>query len=262
VPALPDVDDLLALAVDLARRASALLIEGQASLRADVATKSSATDMVTDMDRASEALVVEGLTSARPDDAILGEEGARRDGRSGVRWVVDPLDGTTNYLYGHPTFAVSIAAQWDGRTVAGVVADPSRDEVFSAATGGGAFRNGERLAVSAVDDLATALVATGFSYSARTRAEQAEVLCRVLPRVRDIRRHGAAALDLCWVACARVDAYWESDVQPWDVAAGALVAEEAGAVVSGLDGPVPERSVLAATPALAGPLRALVTGTG
>ena len=254
-----DLDTLLDLATGLARDAGALLVDGQASLRVDVATKTSATDMVTDMDRASEALVVEGLARARPDDAILAEEGASRDGSSGVRWVIDPLDGTTNYLYGNPGYAVSIAAEVDGTGVVGVVFDPSRDELFSAATGRGARCNGEEVAVSGATDLAQSLVATGFSYLPERRASQARLLIGVLPVVRDIRRLGAATLDLCWVACGRVDAYYESGLQPWDLAAGAVIAGEAGAGVEGLDGPVPHSgSVLAATPALIEPLRRLL----
>ena len=258
-----DLDALLELAVDLARDAGALLVDGQQRVRVDEATKTSATDMVTDMDRASEALVVEGLVRARPDDAILAEEGAGREGTSGVRWVIDPLDGTTNYLYGNPNFAVSIAAEIDGEGKVGVVLDPARDELFTAVAGRVAHLNGEVIAVSGGDDLAQALVATGFSYLAERRADQARVLAAVLPAVRDIRRSGAATLDLCWVACGRVDAYFERGLQPWDLAAGAVVATEAGARVEGLDGPVPgSGSVLAATPALAGPLRLLLGGAG
>jgi len=262
----PDLTALLGLAVRLATDAGALLLEGRDSVQADQATKTSATDMVTDMDRASEALVVDGLVRARPDDAILAEEGSSRAGKSGVRWVIDPLDGTTNYLYGHPTFAVSIAAELHGRTVVGVVAAPAHDEMFTAVVGGGAFATGgrsfgegRRLAVSGATDLATSLVATGFSYLADTRTAQGRVLSRVLPLVRDVRRLGAAALDLCWVACGRIDAYYEAGLQPWDLAAGALIAAEAGAGVVGLDGPVPgSGSVLAATPALIDPLRRLL----
>ncbi|MDQ6797481.1 MAG: inositol monophosphatase [Actinomycetota bacterium] len=262
----PDLTVLLELSTRLATDAGALLLEGRASVQADAATKTSATDMVTDMDRASEALIVDGLIRARPHDGILAEEGSSRSGSSGVRWVIDPLDGTTNYLYGHPTFAVSIAAELDGRTVVGVVAAPAHDEMFRAVIGGGAFAtggrsfgDGRRLAVSGATDLATSLVATGFSYVAEKRAGQGRTLGRLLPLVRDVRRLGAAALDLCWVACGRVDAYYESGLQPWDLAAGALIAAEAGAGVVGLDGPVPgSGSVLAATPDLIGPLRRLL----
>jgi myo-inositol-1(or 4)-monophosphatase len=258
-----DLAALLDLAVGLARDAGALLLDGLDSVRSDVTTKTSTTDMVTDMDRASEALVVEGLGRARPDDAVVGEEGASRPGSSGVRWVIDPLDGTTNYLYGQPSFAVSIAAEVDGRAAVGVVADPSHAEVFTATTGGGARRNGEAIRVSGATELTSALVATGFSYLPERRARQARVLARVLPAVRDIRRAGAASLDLCWVACGRVDGYYEAGLRPWDLAAGALIAAEAGARVEGLDGPVPDSgSVLAVTPALADDLRRLLEEAG
>jgi fructose-1,6-bisphosphatase/inositol monophosphatase family enzyme len=158
---------------------------------------------------------------------------------------------------------VSIAAEVDGWAAVGVVADPSHDEVFTATAGGGARRNGEAVRVSEVTELADALVATGFSYLAERRAHQARTLARVLPAVRDIRRVGAASLDLCWLACGRVDAYYEAGLQPWDLAAGAVIAAEAGARVEGLDGPVPDSgSVLAATPALVDPLRRLLEEAG
>jgi myo-inositol-1(or 4)-monophosphatase len=258
-----DLAVLLDLAVGLARDAADLLWDGMASLRSEVDTKTSATDMVTDMDRASESLLVEGLARARPDDAVLAEEGASRSGSSGVRWVIDPLDGTTNYLYGHPSFAVSIAAEVDGRPVVGVVADPSRNELFTAVAGGGAHRDGEPIHVTDGDQLSSALVATGFSYLPERRATQAAVLSTVLPAVRDVRRCGAASLDLCWVGCGRVDAYYEAGLQPWDLAAGLVVATEAGARVEGLEGPVPESgSVVAAAPALLEPLRELLRQAG
>ena len=254
-----DLARLLDLAAGLAGDAAALLRDGAQGRRSDVATKTSATDMVTDMDRASEALIVEGLAKARPDDAVLGEEGASRPGSSGVRWVIDPLDGTTNYMYGHVGYAVSIAAEVDGRAVVGVVADASRGELFTATAGGGAHRDGQPITVSGASDLSSALIATGFSYRAERRARQALLLRTLLPAVRDLRRVGAASLDLCSVACGRVDAYYEAGLQPWDLAAGALVAAEAGAAVEGLDGPVPESgSALAATPDLIGPLRDLL----
>jgi myo-inositol-1(or 4)-monophosphatase len=254
---------LLDLAVELARGAAGLLRDAAQGRRSDVTTKTSGTDMVTDMDRASEALIVEGLARARPDDAVLGEEGASRPGSSGVRWVIDPLDGTTNYMYGHVGYAVSIAVEVEGQAVVGVVADASRDELFTATAGGGAHRDGEVIAVSGATDLSSALVATGFSYLPERRADQARVLRTVLPAVRDVRRVGAASLDLCSLACGRVDAYYEVGLQPWDLAAGAVIAAEAGAAVEGLDGPVPESgSVLAATPELIGPLRDLLRTAG
>lgn len=265
---------LLALAEVAAREASALLLRLRASARTEVGTKSSATDMVSDADRASERLIVERLRAARPHDAILGEEQGVSAGTSGVRWVIDPLDGTTNYLYGLPCFVVSIAAvldgaaEMDGEAVAGVVHDPVHGETFTAAAGEGAFLNGRPIAVSGHADLATALVATGFGYEAARRAQQAPVVARVLPRVRDIRRHGAAALDLCNVACGRVDAYYERGLQAWDMAAGALIVREAGGLTAAIEGgpaswtgPAPGMgpgSIVAATPALLEPLRRLV----
>ncbi|HUQ64154.1 MAG TPA: inositol monophosphatase family protein [Acidimicrobiales bacterium] len=256
-----DLSTLLDLAVDLATRAGAMLMDGFEARHETVGTKTSSTDMVTDLDRASEELIVEGLIRMRPDDGILGEEGASREGSSGIRWVIDPLDGTTNYLYGLPAFAVSIAAELHGAAVVGVVADPSHDEVFTATSGGGARRNGVPIAVSGATELATALVATGFGYRREQRSRQAQVLTEVLPAVRDVRRFGAAAIDLCWVACGRLDAYYEVGIQHWDVAAGGLVATEAGAHVEGLrevsTGSDSAR-VIAATPGLADPLRQLL----
>jgi fructose-1,6-bisphosphatase/inositol monophosphatase family enzyme len=225
-----DPDELCRLAVELAEEAGALLLEGQDRVRTSVETKSTGTDMVTEMDRASERLIVDALTRRRPDDGILGEEGAERSGTSGVRWIIDPLDGTTNYLYGFPSFAVSIGVSIDGVPAAGAVHDPTHRETFTAVAGAGAFCNGRRLSVNQPPSLGHALVGTGFAYAAATRAEQAEVLRRVLPSVRDIRRAGAAAVDLCWVAAGRLDAYFERGLMPWDWAAGGLVAREAGAM--------------------------------
>jgi myo-inositol-1(or 4)-monophosphatase len=246
-PAAPE--ELLALATDVATRAARLLRDGQGRERTSVETKSTRTDMVSEMDRASEGLIVRELLTARPQDGIVGEEGSARAGTSGLRWVVDPLDGTTNYLYGFPGWSVSIAAEDDTGVVAGVVVDPVHREVFAATRGGGARRNGEPIACSAQTVLAETLVATGFNYDADRRRRQAEVLVDLLPQVRDIRRMGAASVDLCSVACGRVDAYYERGLSWWDVAAGSLIASEAGAVVSSLDGgPVTGDSVMASTP--------------
>jgi myo-inositol-1(or 4)-monophosphatase len=217
------------LAVALAEEAGALLREGQSRVRASVETKSTGTDMVTEMDRASERLIVDGLLAARPDDGILGEEGSARPGTSGVRWVIDPLDGTTNYLYGFPSYGVAVGAEVGGVAVAGAVHDPVHGETFSAAAGAGAWCGGRRLTVGGPPTLATALVGTGFAYDAGRRAEQAEVLRRVVPRVRDVRRAGAAAVDLCWVAAGRLDAFYERGLAPWDWCAASLVVAEAGA---------------------------------
>lgn len=227
---------LVDLATDVGEAAAALLSDGLGRARTMVATKSSGTDMVTEVDRASEALIVERLLAARPDDGLLGEEGSERAGSSGVTWVIDPLDGTTNYLYGYPGFSVSIAAVADGRTVAGVVVDPIHHETFTATAGGGAWCNGERLTGPRPATLGETLLGTGFSYDPDRRARQGAVLARVLPRVRDLRRGGAAAVDQCWVGRGRLDAFFERGLAPWDLAAGALVAAEAGARVGDLDG--------------------------
>ncbi len=254
-----DLDDLLALASRLARDASTLLVQGLGRIRSDVGTKSTDTDMVTEMDRASERLIVDGLRRARPADGVLGEEGTSTAGASGVLWVVDPIDGTTNYLYGHPGFAVSLAAEVDGEPTLAVVADPLHRDEFTAIKGRGAWRNGAAIAPSGETKLETALVATGFSYESERRRRQAQVLAQVLPLVRDVRRMGAASIDLCWVACGRVDAYYERGLQRWDLAAGALVAAEAGARVGDLDGgPASGGFALASAPAIFEPLRDLL----
>jgi fructose-1,6-bisphosphatase/inositol monophosphatase family enzyme len=265
----PDPTELVDLATDVATTAAALLVGGLARARHSIETKTSVTDLVTDMDRASERTIVDGILAHRPHDAVVGEEGSDRSGTTGVRWIIDPIDGTTNYVYGHPGFAVSIAAEWTdaatGRAEAlvGVVADPLHDEVFTAVAGGGAFRNGEPIRCSAATELRHALVATGFSYESERRFRQAGVLTQVLPAVRDIRRMGAASVDLCSVACGRVDAYYERGLKPWDFAAGALVAREAGALVTDLDGGDPsEAFTLAATPALSVPLARLLRDAG
>jgi myo-inositol-1(or 4)-monophosphatase len=258
-----DRTELRLLAEAVAREAGALLHDGLDRARLHVGTKSTGTDMVTEMDRAAEAHIVERLLAARPDDGVLGEEGTDRPGTSGVRWVVDPLDGTTNYLYGLPGFNVSVGAEVDGEVVAGAVFDVIRGELFSATLGGGATRDGATIRPSAATDLALALVATGFSYEADRRRRQAQVLVEVLPRVRDVRRLGAAAVDLCSVACGRVDAYYEKGLAPWDLAAGGLIAAEAGAIVTDLAGGSPRGdTVVAATPAVHGPLRALLERAG
>jgi myo-inositol-1(or 4)-monophosphatase len=232
---------LLELAVDTAREAAALVRAGRASAGERVDVKSSPVDVVTAVDTASEELIVGRLLAARPDDGVLGEEGADRAGTSGVRWVVDPIDGTVNFLYGLPAYAVSIAAEVDGTVVAGVVLNVATGELFTARAGGGAVLQAPgaapvRLSGSAPASLEQAMVATGFGYRVEQRRAQGAVVADLLPRVRDIRRFGCASLDLCAVASGRVDAYYELDLKPWDHAAGALVAREAGLVVAGLGG--------------------------
>src|SRR4051794_3797466 len=241
----PDLQELRTPAEAVALEAAALLADGLDVVRTQVDTKTTGTDMVTEMDRASEALIEARLLGARPDDGILGEEGADRAGTSGVRWVVDPLDGTTNYLYGFPGFNVSIGAEVDGEAVVGAVVDVVRGELFSAARGRGATRDGRPIQASGAARLGHALVGTGFSYEPDRRRKQAEVLVKVLPEVRDVRRQGAAALDLCSVACGRLDGYYEKGLAPWDLAAGGVIAREAGAVV------VDDGCVIAAAPGIA-----------
>jgi myo-inositol-1(or 4)-monophosphatase len=249
-----DVASLLGLAEDLAQQAGELSLQRLHHPRADVRTKSTATDMLSEVDEACERLIVDGIRAARPDDGILSEEGASAQATSGVRWVIDPIDGTTNYLYGHPGYAISIGVEVDGEAVAGVVVDPIHSERFTAASGWGALRNGEPVAVSQETELASALVATGFGYDPARRTAQAELMARLIGSIRDIRRMGAAAVDLCSVACGRVDAYYERGLQHWDLAAGTLIASEAGAVIGELD----DGTVIAAPPALYEPLRDLL----
>lgn len=213
--------------------------------------------MVSDADRDAEAAIGGLLAAERPDDGLLAEEGSHADAASGRRWVVDPLDGTTNYLYRFPGWVVSVALEDAAGPAVGVVHDPLHGETFAAVRGEGATLDGAPIAVSGAETLATALVGTGFGYDADRRAAQGEVLLRVLPRVRDVRRAGAAALDLCMVACGRLDGYYERGLKPWDWAAGSLIASEAGATVRPLPGE--PFGLLAASPAIADDLEALVT---
>lgn len=215
--------------------------------------KSSSTDVVTQVDRDAEALIRRRIAHARPDDAFFGEEGGGGEGSSGLTWVVDPIDGTVNYLYGIPHYAVSIAvvegpadpARWVERV--GVVLNPATGETFTATRGGGAFLGDRALRVPSPPTLDQALVATGFAYDAELRGRQGSAVARMLPRVRDIRRLGTASLDLCNVAAGRVDAYFERTLNPWDHAAGGLVVQEAGGVVVGRAGAAPSREFLIAT---------------
>ncbi|HUR72885.1 MAG TPA: inositol monophosphatase family protein [Sporichthya sp.] len=260
---VPPAAELLEIALLLAREAGTLLHAGRPAGPLRVTSKSTPTDVVTEMDHAAEALITETLARVRPDDGMLGEEGTDHPGTSGVRWVVDPLDGTVNYLYDLGGWAVSIAAEVDGEAVAGVVQIPSAGETFTAVRGGGATCNGRPLRGHPAPALDRALVATGFGYDPRRRAHQAEILRHVLPAVRDIRRGGACAVDLCALAAGRVDAYYERGVRPWDFAAGALIAAEAGAQVAGLGGEAPSSTfLLAAGPELFGPLEALLHAAG
>jgi myo-inositol-1(or 4)-monophosphatase len=281
----PDPAGLAELACETAREAGRLLLRRGGGRPEIVATKSSPTDVVTDADRAAEELIRERIGAVRPGDRILGEEGGEASAGQGgpgqggagqgdagqgdgsepapVRWIVDPLDGTVNYLYGRPDWAVSIAAELDGTVLAGAVFVPWRDELFSAVAADGAWLTVDgravRLACNSGVPLGSALVATGFGYTSGMRRVQAEVLQAVLPRVRDIRRGGSAAVDLCSVASGTVDAYYERGVNVWDIAAGSLIAAEAGAQVTGLNGrPAGPSMTLAAAPGLRGELDALL----
>jgi myo-inositol-1(or 4)-monophosphatase len=248
-----NLPQLLALAVDVAHEAGRLIHDRRTAVERMpvVSTKSTPTDVVTESDTASEAVIRQRLLTARPADGLLGEEGGSVPGRSGVVWIVDPIDGTVNYLYAIPQYAVSIAAEVDGVTAIGVVHNPVSGQTWSAIRGEGALLDGRSIRESGCDRLDRALIATGFGYDARRRAHQALVLRHVLPSVRDIRRAGAASLDLCAVGSGLVDGFYERGLASWDLAAGGLIAEEAGAVVAGLRG----RSagpdlVIAAGPAL------------
>jgi myo-inositol-1(or 4)-monophosphatase len=243
------------LSADLELAERAALAAGEALMRRfrgpiqGLDSKTSATDPVSDADREAEHIVRELLETERPEDGLLAEEGSSSESQSGRRWVVDPLDGTVNFLYGIPQFAVSIALEDEQGGLAGVVHDPAREETFRALRGGGAELNGSPIHVSGCERLERAMVATGFSYDSERRGVQAQLLTRVLPRVRDIRRVGAAALDLSWLAAGRFDGYYEEGLKPWDWAAGRLILTEAGGVAEELRGDGPP-GLVAANPVL------------
>ncbi|GAB7189991.1 inositol monophosphatase family protein [Kineococcus sp. NUM-3379] len=270
------VADLRALAERLARAAGRLVHEGRGDRVEVAATKSSPVDVVTAMDTAAEDLLRRELAVARPADGVLGEERGHEPGASGLTWVVDPIDGTVNYLYGIPAYAVSVAvvedpaagpggapdpATW--RVLAGCVANPAGGEVWTAGAGLGAELNGRPVLPGRAPELSSALVATGFGYDAVRRGEQAAVLARLMPQVRDVRRIGTASLDLCGVAAGRTDAYYEQGLNAWDFAAGLLVAREAGVLVTDYAGGAPGRHGLLAAPAALHPqLRAALEAAG
>lgn len=259
------LDELLLIARDTALAAGALALQRTREGVEVAATKSTPIDIVTQADRDAEQLIRSLLAEARPDDGFLGEESGATIGTSGLTWVVDPIDGTVNYLYGLPAWAVSVAvvegdpdpATW--RALAGCVVNPSTQEVFSATAGGGARLGDRSIAVNAGVALDRALIGTGFGYDLDARGSQIDVVSAVLRRARDVRRIGSAALDLCNVAAGRFDAYYEWGLNPWDHAAGALVAREAGAAVLGRDGAPGGRDLMVvAAPELADALLALV----
>ncbi len=256
--------------IDLAWRAAgeaAAFLHTQRPVDLEVETKSTPTDVVTSMDKAAEHLLHERLLGERPGDGLLGEEGADQAGSTGIRWVVDPLDGTVNYLYRIPLWGVSVAAEDAdvGEAVVGVIITPETGEGFIGIRGRGSWRIvgdiGERMSVRACSSLSQAMVATGFGYAPRRRASQADVLREVIPAVRDIRRTGCAVVDFTWLARGRTDAYYERGLNPWDVAAGALIAREAGALVRQLDDSNPGTFV-AAVPDIADELVEALRGAG
>ena len=235
---MPDPQVLRDLALEIVREVAPEL-RARAGRTGGIHTKSSDTDLVSDTDRWSEERIVTRLNEARPYDEIVSEEGMRVPGTSGVRWLVDPIDGTTDFVYGHPGFSISIGVEVGDEPIAGVVMDPLLDEAFAAARGAGATRNGQPIGVSPQIDLSRALVATGFGYHPDRRRRQAEGLVEILPRVGDIRRMGGAALDLAYVACGRVDAFFERGLAIWDVAAGRVLVAEAGGEIVKLSLPRP-----------------------
>ncbi len=251
-----DPDELVALAIDIAHRVGAVALDGRRRGLARVSTKSTSTDMVTEYDTLTESAIFVALREARPNDTIIGEEGASHSGTSGITWYVDPIDGTTNFLYDLPTWAVSIGAHdTDGNGLVGVVHAPALGETFHATRGGGAFLDGSPIRCNTGVDLTQALVATGFNYSPANRVIQAKRIPYIIDKIRDVRRFGAASLDMCFVACGRYDAYYEEHLFPWDISAGAVIATEAGCVVTNIDdlGTAPS-AVLVSHPSLNRPI--------
>ena len=222
-------DQLLALARRIGTEAGAILMDRPAAF--EIELKSTAIDIATQMDTKTEKYIVDSLLAARPDDGIIGEEGAARESKSGITWVIDPLDGTVNYFYGLPGWNVSIAAKDKDGVIVGVVTAPTINSTWWAVRGGGAFYNGSRIKCNDPVELDRAMVGSGFQYDVRLRVEQVEKAARLIPNVRDFRRNGAAAVDLCHVAMGALDAYYEAGLKEWDWSAGALIAREAGARV-------------------------------
>ena len=261
--------DLLTIARDVALQAGALAKQRRSEGVEVAASKSSPVDIVTEADRETERLIRSLLADRRPDDGFFGEESDASSSTSGLHWIVDPIDGTVNFLYGIPHYAVSIAVvegepdplTW--HALAAAVVNPASGEVFTATEGGGAFLGESRIAVAPSVPLSQALVATGFAYDSAMRGRQGAIAAQLLPEVRDIRRLGTASLDLCFVASGRLNAYFERTLSPWDHAAGALIAREAGARVSGLRGAAPSKDfIIAAEPTLADRLEARLLELG
>ena len=244
-------EDLLELAKKVGTEAAALLMDRPPAF--EIEEKSTAIDIATQMDKKAETFIVQSLLAARPDDGIIGEEGAEVASKSGITWVIDPLDGTVNYFYGLPGWNVSIAAKDNDGSVVGVVVAPTINSTWWASRGGGAFFNGSKIKTNEPVDFNRAFIGTGFQYDVSHRVRQIENVGRMLPLIRDIRRNGAAAVDICSVAMGALDAYFEDGLKEWDWAAASLVATEAGAKF-GLYGQAPYMTTLAAGPTLFGEL--------
>ena len=249
--------ELLKLAHTVAKLAGSHLMNRPSSFT--FTEKSSAIDFATQMDQQAEELIVREILTSRPDDGIIAEEGAARTSKSGITWVIDPLDGTVNYLYGLPGWNVSIAAKDKDGVLVGVVYAPSINGLWSAVRGGDATYNGDKIKCNDPVTLDKALLSTGFAYDLNLRISQGDTMAKLLPRIRDLRRNGAAAVDLCYVAMGALDGYFEASLKEWDHAAGGLIATEAGAVVSGPAGGAPSSElVVAAGPSLHAQLLPLI----
>jgi myo-inositol-1(or 4)-monophosphatase len=252
-----------AYARELAAGAAEVVRDADSRAAQVIEVKTTSTDLVTAVDRASERWLVDRIARDRPGDGVLGEEGGERIGSSRVRWVLDPIDGTVNFVLGLPQYAVSVAAELDGRVVAGAVCNPATKEMFHAVVGNGAWLDGRALPGPRLVDLDRAVIATGFAYDRGRRGRQAAVAAALLPRIADIRRQGSAALDLCAVAAGQLDGYYEVGLNPWDYSAGALIAAEAGCAVGGLHGePASARMTVAASAQLAPDLLAVLIELG
>ncbi len=256
------------LCISLAREAGQLALDGRRTEMArgtnnlGTNTKSSATDLVTRYDQASESLIRDRLSQERPDDGVLGEEGTNIASRSGLHWIIDPIDGTTNFVYGYPAWGPSVAVAQGDTVIAGAVHIPMTGETFHAGLGLGAAQDDDPISVNDPQELSSVLIATGFGYDAEHRGVQGRRVASLLPSVRDVRRSGSAAYDLCSVACGRVDAYFEDRLNVWDIAAGLLIALEAGAVANSLDGGPPSaESILVSTPGVHASLLRLLAET-
>ena len=239
--------DLLELATKIGSEAATLLMKRPPAF--EISSKSTAIDIATQMDVAAEKFIVDSILAARPDDGIIGEEGSERPSKSGITWVIDPLDGTVNYVYGLPGWNVSIAAKDIDGPIVGVVTAPTINSTWRATRGGGAFYNGHKISCNDPIELDRALIATGFQYDVANRVSQMEDLAKLVPIARDVRRNGAAAVDFCHVAMGAIDGFYESGLKEWDWAAGGLIAQEAGAIFT-QHGSAPLQTSIVAGPSL------------